>query len=52
MAFRKFNKSEKTEVLPESQANKIAESLKRIGKTSMSDLTEEERLNLNKKLDK
>lgn len=52
MAFRKFNKAEKTDVLPRKQVNTISDTLRRLGKKSMSDLTEEERNELSKKLDK
>lgn len=52
MAFRKFNKSEKTEVLPRKQIATINDTLRRLGKGSISDLSEEEKTELNKKLDK
>jgi hypothetical protein len=52
MAFRKFNKVEKTDILPRKQVNAISDTLRRLGKKSMSDLTEEERKELGKKLDK
>lgn len=52
MAFRKFNKTERTEVLPRKQVTSISDALRRLGKKSLSDLTEEERVELIQKLDK
>jgi len=52
MGFKKFNKSEKSSVLPSKQLGVIEKTLRRAGKTSVSDLTDEERIKLSESLDK
>ena len=43
MGFTKYQKAEKTEVLPPEKQKAISDSLHSIGKTSARDLSEEER---------
>lgn len=43
MAFRKFQSVEKSEILPQGQQEKISSELHKLGKTSVRDLTDEER---------
>lgn len=43
MAFRKYQKVENQEVLSPEQHDKISKSLKKVGKTSMRDLDEDQR---------
>jgi len=46
MAFKKFNKVENAQVLSPSEHKAVEDNLHRIGKTSASSLTEEERESL------
>jgi hypothetical protein len=52
MAFTKFNRSEKASVLSPEKHKKIDAALKRVGKSSVSDLTEKELTDFNKSINK
>jgi hypothetical protein len=52
MGFKKFNRSEKTSVLPQEELSEIEKTLARTGKASVADLSEKERKELSKKLDR
>lgn len=43
MALRKYQSTEKVEVLPVDEQTKISENLHKVGKTSAVNLTDEER---------
>jgi hypothetical protein len=49
--FRKYMKTEHSEVANPEDHRRISKALRRLGKRSMRDLTEEERKNLDKSLD-
>lgn len=49
MAFQKFTKPERVEVLP---GQRVSAAMQKVGKTNMSDLTDEEREQIRKELDK
>ena len=52
MAFRKYQKVERQEVLSKDNHKRIGSFLKRFGKTSASELTDEQREELQKQLAK
>jgi tRNA G37 N-methylase TrmD len=52
MAFRKYQKVERQEVLSEGDHKRVESHLHKLGKTSAADLTDEEREELQKQLAK
>jgi hypothetical protein len=51
MAFRKYQKVEKTDVVSPEGHDRIADALEKIGKTSAADLNEDERKQVSEALD-
>ncbi len=52
MSFRKYQSVEKTEVLSEEEHKQVESKLHKLGKTSMTELDEDERKELSDSLDK
>lgn len=52
MAFKKYQKVEKSDVLSPAEHKQVEENLHKVGKTSARDLNDEERAEVLDKLDK
>lgn len=50
--FRKYQAVEKSDVLSKTDHTKVESHLKKMGKTSVADLDEDERVQLSKQLEK